>query len=281
MREGARRRAVGVAIALIAAASAAGCRRKHVPLDVGPELGYPFCGDAGEDAWATVAQGHIRSGPFSHEKNVVERFDLRRTDCGYLFRSRQEWPLAISDVVVHYDSQLAPLWAWKRMTIAGSTRPDGNADIRRYELRTGEVFIKRRDAAGQTTLEKLLAGGRVAVPAGARVGAVVGPSRGIITAWLKRAKLGVGGRSRELVLDFRELSESLEMATLERSQDQFEPSLGRTVRVYTFYGKETVFADEDDVVLGDLAGMRPSSSLSTREPDPLPMYGDPRPQESP
>jgi hypothetical protein len=91
----------------------------------------------------------------------------------------------------------------------------------------------------------------------------------------------VGARSRELVLDFRELSESLEMATLKRSQDQFEPSLGRAVRVYTFYGKETVFADEDDVVLGDLAGMRPSSSLSTPEPDPLPMYGDPQPQGTP
>jgi hypothetical protein len=279
MRSGAKRRAVGVAMALVVAASAAACRRKHVPVEVVPELGYPSCGDAG--TWTAVARGHVRSGPFSHEKNVVERFDLGRTDCGYVFHSRQEWPLAISDVEVHYDAELAPIWAWKRMTIAGSTRPDGNADIRRYDLRTGEVFVKRRDAAGQTTLEKLLPGGRAQVPPGARVGAVVGPSRGIITAWLKRAKLGVGARSRELVLDFRELSETLEMGTLERSQDQFEPSLGRTVRVYTFYGKETVFADGDDVVLGDLAGMRPSSSLTTPEPDPLPMYGDPRPQESP
>jgi hypothetical protein len=282
MRPGAVGRAVGVAIALIAAASAAACRRKHVPLEAGPELGYPFCGDAGtQELWTTVARGHIRSGPFSHEKNVVERFDLRRTDCGYVFHSRQEWPLAISDVEVHYDAQLAPVWAWKRMTIAGSPRPDGNADTRRYELRTGDVFIKRRDAAGRTTLEKLLSGGRVPVPGGARVGAVVGPSRGIITAWLKRAKLAVGERNRQLVLDFRDLSETLEMAMLERDQDRFEPSLGKAVRVYTFYGKETVFADDDDVVLGDLAGMRPSSSLTTPEPDPLPMYGEPRPQESP
>ena len=281
MRPGARRRAVGVGLALVWTLPSAACRRHHIPLELeaGPELGYPLCGDAG--TWTAIAQGHIRSGPFSHEKNVVERFDLRRTECGYVFHSRQEWPLAISDVEVHYDAELTPVWAWKRMTIAGSTRPDGNGDIRRYELRTGEVFIKRRDAAGQTTLEQLLPGGRAPVPPGARVGAVVGPSRGIITPWLKRAKLGVGARSRELVLDFRELSETLKMATLERSQDQFEPSLGRTVRVYTFYGKETVFADEDDVVLGDLAGMRPSSSLTTPEPDPLPMYGDPHPQESP
>jgi len=282
MRVGALRRAVGVAMATVCTLQAAACRRKHVPLEAGPELGYPFCADGGVDgAWIAFTRGHIRSGPFSHEKNVVERFDLRRTDCGYVFRSRQEWPLAISDVEVHYDAQLAPLWAWKRMTIAGSIRPDGNADIRRYELRTGEVFIKRRDAAGKTTLEKLLPGGRVHVPEGARVGAVVGPSRGLISAWLKRARLPVGAKTRELVLDFRDLSETLEMATLERDADRFEPSLGETVRVYTFYGKETVFADQDDFVLGDLAGMRPSSSLSTPEPDPLPMYGEPRPQEVP
>ncbi len=36
--------------------------------------------------------------------------------------------------------------------------------------------------------------------------------------------------------------------------------MGRTVRVYTFFGKETVFADDNDVVIGDLAGMRPSDT---------------------
>jgi hypothetical protein len=58
-----------------------------------------------------------------------------------------------------------------------------------------------------------------------------------------------------------------------RDPDLFEPSLNRTLRVYTFYGRETVFADDDDVVVGDLAGMRPSDSLATPEPDSLPDYG--------
>jgi hypothetical protein len=273
------RRAVGVAALLALALPAlAGCKRKHVPVDSVPELGYPAC-DAG--ASATVASGRIRSGPSSQEKNVVERFDLQRTACGYTFRSRQEWPLDISDVEVDYDADLAPLWAWKRMTIAGSKREDGNADIRRYELRTGEVFIKRRDAAGEVTLEKLLPGGRIGVAPGARVAAVVGPGRGVITAWLKRAKLAPGAKRYDVVLDFRGMVEAVETAALERHEDQLEPSLGRTVRVYTFYGKETVFADEDDVVIGDLAGMRPSASLPTPEPEPLPTYGGADPAHTP
>ena len=276
-------RATGVAIALLLALQAVGCKWRHVPVGSNPELGYPACSDAGEesaDDETVVARGHIRAGPLSPEKNVVERFELRRTGCGYTLRSRQEWPLAISDVEVFYDAGLTPLWIWKRMTIAGSRRPDGNADIRRYELRTGDVFIKRRDGKGAVTLEKLLPGGRIPVPPGMRVGAIVGPGRGLITAWLKRAKLPVGHKVRELVLDFREMVEMIEIGTLERNPDQFEPSFGRMVRVYTFFGRETVFADEDDVVIGDLAGMRPSESLSTPEPEPLPMYGPPDPKNS-
>jgi hypothetical protein len=212
---------------------------------------------------------------------VVERFDLEKTPCGFTYHGRQEWPLAIADVEVHYDASLAPLWAWKRLTIAGSQRQDGNADIRRYEMRTGEVFIKRRDAQGVLTLEKLLPGGRMHVPQGARPGAVVAPGRGSITAWLKRAKLPVGGKTAELVLDMRDLVESLEMGTLARGEDLYEPSLGRKVRVYTFFGKETVFADDSDTVIGDLAGLRPSDALTTPEPEPLPTYGGADPVHTP
>jgi hypothetical protein len=167
------------------------------------------------------------------------------------------------------------------MTIPGSPRPDGAADIRRYELRTGEVFIKRRAADGALVLEHLLPGGRMKAPPGARVGAVIAPGRGVLTPWLQRAHLPVGGRTYELVLDFRSMVESLEMALLERNEDRFEPTLGKTVRVYTFYGSETVFADENDVVVGDLAGMRPSASIPTPEPAPLPLYGPPDPRHTP
>lgn len=274
-------RVVAGALVLLAGVSA-GCKRRHVPVASEPELGYPACGDAGRDEGGTlVASGHLRSGPLSTDKNVVERFRLTRTSCGYTFRSRQEWPLDISDVEVRYDAALTPLWAWKRMTMAGARRADGDADTRRYELRTGEVFIKRRDARGDLTLEKLLPGGRMRVPPGARVTAVVGPGRGIITAWIRRAHLPVGGKTTDLVLDFRALVESVEMGTLEREPDQLEPSLGGVVRVYTFFGRETVFADQNDVVVGDLAGLRPSDRLTTPEPPPLPLYGAPDPAHSP
>jgi hypothetical protein len=119
------------------------------------------------------------------------------------------------------------------------------------------------------------------VPAGARVGAIVGPGRGVITAWLKKEKLSVGGKTSELVLDFRDMVESLEVGTLERHEDQEEPSLGGKVRVYTFFGRETVFADDNDVVIGDLAGMRPSDKVSTPEPPPLPTYGGADPAHTP
>ena len=271
-----------LAAAALVLAATPGCKRKHVPVDAVPELGYPACTDGGpDDPGAVVAQGHVRAGPTSNDQTVSERFELRRTACGYTFHSRQEWPLDTSDVEVRYDASLSPLWVWKRMTSAASTRADGGADVRRYELRTGEVFIKRRDLQNGLVLEHLLPGGRIKVPEGSRIGAVIGPGRGIVTAWLKRAKLPVGGKTDELVLDFRNMVESLEIASLERSPDQFEPSYGRTVRVYTFFGQETVFADDSDVVIGDLAGMRPSDSLASPEPPPLPTFGGPDPVHTP
>jgi len=279
---GTRRAALVATLAAVGVAGLAGCKHKHVAVDAVPELGYPACADGGAgEAGALVAEGHVRAGPLSNDKNVSERFELRRTSCGYTFRSRQEWPLDISDVEVRYDGNLTPLWAWKRMTTAASQRPDGNADTRRYELRTGAVFIKKRDAAATVTLEHLLPGGRMTVPEGARVGAVVGPGRGVLTVWLKRAKLRVRDKTDELVLDFRNMIEGVEIAPLERNEDRFEPSLGKNVRVYTFYGEETVFADDDDVVIGDLAGMRPSDSLPPPEPAPLPTFGGPDPAHTP
>jgi hypothetical protein len=279
-----RRRAL-LAVTAALALLVGGCKRKHVPVDAVPELGYPSCGDAGSgeagDVGKPVARGHIRSGPLSNDQNVVERFELVRTSCGYTLHSRQEWSANTTDVEARYDANLTPLWAWKRMTLADSPRPDGDPDVRRYELRTGDVFIKRRDAQGAITLEHLLPGGRMAVPVGARVGALIGPGRGILTVWLKRAKLKVGDKTDELVLDFRGPLESLEIGSLERDADRFEPSLGKNVRVYTFFGQETVFADEDDVIVGDLAGMRPSDALSTPEPEPLPTFGGADPVHTP
>jgi len=265
---------------LLAAAILAGCERRHVPVDSVPELGYPECADS-VPATIGVASGHLRSGPYSTELGVSERFEFSRTACGYLFRSRQEWSLDASDIEVWYDSALTPVWAWKRMTVPGTPRPDGYADIRRYELRAGPVLITHRDAQGILTHERLLEGGRRRSAPGTPVGAVIGPGRGVLTAWIRRAHLSVREKTEALVLDFRALVETLEVVTLKRDEDEYEPTLGGTVRVYTFGGKETVFANAEDVVIGDLAGMRPSASLSSPEPPPLPAYSEPDPRRPP
>jgi hypothetical protein len=278
---GSSRRIVGKLGVLALVASLAllgGCRRRHVPVDAAPELGYPSCPD---DPGVVVARGHIRSGPVSNDQGIVERFELRRTSCGYTFQGRQESPGDVSDVEARYDANLSPRWAWRRTTLGASPRPDGAADIRRYELRTGDVFIKRRDAEAAVTLERLLPGGRMTVPAGARVGALIAPGRGILTVWLRRAKLKVGDKTDDLVLDLRGALEALEIGSLERDEDRFEPSLGKSVRVYTFFGQETVFADDQDVVIGDLSGLRPSDALSTPEPEPLPTFGGADPVHTP
>jgi hypothetical protein len=258
---------------------AGGCKRKHVSVDAVPEVGYPTCGDAAADVRTPVESGKLRSGPYSTEKSVVETFAIERTGCGYVFTGRQEWPLGTADYEVVYDENLTPLRVWKRMTIPGTE--DGRPDIRRYELRSPEVSIKRRTPDGEVFYELLKAGGKLAIPPRARVGAVIGPGRGLLTMWIRRAKLAQGAKVRELVLDFREAVETLEMASLQREEDLFEPTMGKTVRVYTFYGRESVFADENDSVIGDLAGLRRSESLATPEPEAMPRYGEPDPIHTP
>ncbi len=275
-------RVLAAAAALVLALGTGGCRRKHVPVDAAPELAYPACGDAGAgEPGVRVAGARLRAGRRSPDRSATESFELRRTSCGYTLSGRDEGGLAATDYEVRYDADLTPIWAWRRTTLATSKRPDGNADTRRYELRTADVFIKRRDASGEVTLEKLLPGGRMRVPEGAHLAAVVTPGRGGMTAWLKRARLPVGGKTYDLVLDVRELVESLELGKLERGPDQVEPDYARRVRVYTYFGRDTVFADDDDVVIGDLSGLRPSEAVQGPAPAPVPTFEPPDPAHTP
>jgi hypothetical protein len=63
-----------------------------------------------------------------------------------------------------------------------------------------------------------------------------------------------------------------------RQPDRHEESLGRTVRVYTIYGREAVFTDEHNVVIGDLAGLVPWDQSTLPAPPPMPTFqpADPR-----
>lgn len=253
-------------LALVAALSVAsgGCKkfqRKHIPVESLPELGYPSCDDPSGDV-EDLANEHLRAGPASTDKSVVERFTISTRDCLTVYHGRVEWPLGTTDLEVVYDRALKPLRIWKRMTLPSLPDPGAKAEIRRYELRSQPVGMKRRAPGGSINFEQL----KGDVPL-----AVVGPSRGVISMWLRRAKLKEGEKTRHPVIDVRAL-EKIEDVTLLREPDMVHPDLGK-VRVYTFYGRETVFANDQDVVIGDLAGMRPAATVRLPEPPAIPQFG--------
>ena len=244
-----------------------------------PELPYPTC-EAGAPLRETVVAYRASKG--SLERDVTERFELSRDPCGQLIaRTHQEWRLSLDDVEVVYDREGLPIRAWKRMMIPGANRPNDHADVRRYELRTPEVTIKRRTPEGELLFERLLPGGRSTAEGvlGTRPTVVVGPGRGLLSVWLQRVKLPIGGKAREWVLDFRDMVEKVQQGTLVRDADRFDPLLNRTVRVYTVYGRESVFADEHDVVIGDLAGL--VRDEATEALQPTHRFGAPDPSHTP
>ena len=53
------------------------------------------------------------------------------------------------------------------------------------------------------------------------------------------------------------------------------------MRVFTVYGRESVFVDDAGAVVGDLAGMRPYGSPGLTPPAPIPVYGEPDPVNTP
>lgn len=253
-----------VALVGCLALAVVGCQRKHVSVGSVPELGYPTCGGRALAQGVTIASGFLRSGPNMPTTDVTERFEVRRRDCVTVVRARQEWSQGTADVDVVYDASGLPLRAWRRTLPPGVPTARGHEDLRRYELRTPEVTIKRRAPDGHVEREILR---------GPRPDAVITPGRGTLTPWLQHAHLRVGQTVREPVLDIREDIESIRVVPLHRDRDRFDTLLGRTVRVYTLFGRDTVFADEHDVVVGDLMGLRPDAALTTPAPPPMPLLG--------
>ena len=193
--------------------SSAGCKRKHVPVDAVPELGYPTCGDAGTDerggdrgGAGTCAPGRSRT-----EKNVVERFELRRTSCGYTFHSRQEWPLAISDVEVRYDADLTPdLGVEADDDRAARSAPTATPTSAATSCARGRCSSSGATRRARSTLREAPAGrAHDARPRGRASGAVIGPGRGDHHGVAQAGEApGRAARRSELVLDFRDMVES-------------------------------------------------------------------------
>jgi len=191
---------------------------------------------------------------------VVERYEVRKRDCLYVITVRQEWARQVTDVEAVFDDQWRPLRMWKRMTVPGEE--DETEDIRLYELRNDPPTMTER--RGDEVVHREIRGEPPI--------AVVGPGRAILTAWIHAAGLEVGETTRGPVLDFRELYENIDEVALRRDPARDEASLGGSVEVYTVFGRESVFTDEDSWIRGDLAGLRESESLDTPEPEPVPMH---------
>ncbi len=262
-------------IAILLGLGAGGCDSclKRQPRERVPSLGYPSCPEgsraAGEELLTTQ---HLRAGPTYPTPDVVERYRLVRRGCHHVLTVRQEWSRQIDDVEVVYDEDFLPLRAWKRMSVPGPGGRSPLVDTRRYEFRTMPVSMTVRNADGLRNFE---------FRRRERPVAVVGPGRGLVSAWIRRQALEPNQVVRGPVLDFRSLVEKLEEVALRREADRDERMLGGRVRVYTVYGRESVLTDDNGNVLGDLAGLRPSSVLQTPEPAAMNTETPPDPVHTP
>lgn len=248
---------VGAAVGLSACSS---CEATRHELESVPEIPRPVRGE-GE----LEHEGVLRSGRDMRDQDVVERFEVRAAGGYRVVRTRQEWPLGTADVEVIFEPGGAPVRVWRRTTIPDASGPLGHLDVRIYDLASSDegVLIARRGPTGERTGTLLR---------GPRPTAVITAGRGSLTAWIQRAALEVGEQSREPVLDVREPLALIREVTLKREADRDMDDLGR-VRVYTIYGREPFFANDDDVVVGDMFGLRDASTISSPLPDPMPDPG--------
>ena len=253
----------------LAAVLCAACEPPRSEVSSGRDFPYPTCNGRVPGEGTVLAAGRIRSGPFSRAHDIVETFEVRRRDCLHVATAHQEWPGGITDTEVVYDHAWKPLRAWRRTAIPGTE--DGRPEIRRYDLRQLPVAMKRLEADG--TMRRYTVRGQTP-------DVVVGTGRGLIIPWILRERLSVGGVARGRVLDIREDIERIQDGALRRDPDRDDPDLGR-VRVYTFYGRESIFTDDHDVVVGDLAGMRVDRVLTSPAPPALPTYGTLDPVNTP
>lgn len=254
------------------ALGAASCTCEAGPrsdLDVVPSIPLPECA-RGEGE--LVVRRVLRSGPEMRDPNVVERFEIRDHGECRTIQMSQEWPLGTSDVHVVFDAEGLPLRVWRLTTLPDARGRDSHRDLRVYDLvSAAQVLLARRDPNGVRE--------GVAIR-GPRPRAVIGPGRGLLTAWIQRADLEVGERVRESVLDVREPLALVRDVTLERQPDHEVSDLGH-VRVYTIYGREPVYTDDDGVVVGDMFGLRHADAVPGPIPDPLPDPGPIDPAEEP
>lgn len=267
----AKERGILIALACMLFPAFAGCEPPRREVRSLPDLGYPTCDGSPLPEGEVVASVVLRSGPTMREQEVVERFEIRERGCATVVRVSQEWPLGTADLDVVFDRDLSPLRIWKRTTMPNANGQVGHVDVSVFELRTDPVGLVHRGPARDLERFELR---------GPRPRAVIGPGRGLLTMLFRRAHLEEGGRVREHVIDVREPIAVIREVTLQRLADRDVEGLGR-VRVYTIYGREPVFTDENDVVVGDLFGLRDARTVEGAIPDPMPDPGPIEPTSPP
>jgi hypothetical protein len=233
------------------------------------DRGYPTCPGDATLAQVEPVQRELRAGPVMTEQSVVETFSLTADHCLVVYTGHEEWAMGATDLEIVYDADRRPLRAYRRATAPGPHAPSARTDVRVFDLRGPHVELMRRAPLGE--IERLVY--RAASP-----GVIIATGRGALTPWIQRSHLSVGGRVRESALDIRERIEIVRDVTLRREEDRDDSRIGH-VRVYTIYGREPIYTDDHDVIIGDMMGLVPASLVDRPRDPPVLTDGPPTPRE--
>lgn len=249
-----------------------GCKGpKRTTVDHVERQPYPDCGHGELPPGEVLGAGVLRPLDARGE-GYVERFEVRRRDCLIVATARLESPFELTDLEIVYDASGTPLRVWRRNTLAVTPHANGTPDIALYELRGDIPTLIHRTPDGSVTYQTL---------SGGRPAAVISRARGLLTPWLQKANLQVGEAVHDVVIDLDTADLIRADVMLRREPDLARAQIGRTVRVYTVYGRDAVFTDDANVVVGDLAGLVPADRVRSPMPPPRPTFGGADPVHTP
>ena len=224
--------------------SLCGCKLTKHAVDSVQTLPYPDWAAAAwkDDSLTPIRRSLHRAGDVG--RAAFERFEIRRTTAGIVARAHVENAFSAVDIDVVADDHFVPLRVWRRATAPGIVN-DARPDLRLFELRVTPATMAHRGSDFTRDFARM---------EGQRPTALVTESVGLATLWLLRAHLSPATKSRESVLDFAK-GGIYQPGALTREADLVRPELGGRVRVYKIYGREVIFADDNDTVLGNLDGL--------------------------
>lgn len=254
------------ACAVLLALACVNMPREHV--QVLADRGYPTCEEGAAPARIDPVARELRAGPVMTEQSVVESFSLAADGCHIVYTGHEEWAMGAVDLEIVFDADRRPLRAYHRATMPGPQPAAERTDVRVFDLRGPHVEMHHRAPLEQ--IEHLVY--RAPSP-----GVLIATGRGALTPWIQRAHLAVGGRVRESALDIRERMEVVRDVTLRREEDRDDELIGH-VRVYTIYGREPIYTDDHDVVVGDMMGLVPSALVQRPRAPALVTDGPPTPR---